>query len=315
MVKRLCRAVGITAALAACMGCGEEPPPESPGTAPAKVIGASLLTKTHVFYQDLAAAMADEAAKHGFKIEIQYCEFDGARQNDQASTFIVKGVDALVLSPNDSAAVRPVIARARSQGIPVFTVDIAADGADVVSHVASDNVQGGRVIGKYLAGLLGGNGTVAIIDHPGAASVRDRVAGFEEAMAAHPGITVVQKAPGEGQRDKAMLVAQDVLQRMPELDAIFGINDDSALGALAAAQAAGLADDLIIVGYDGTPEAREKILAGSALKADTVQYPEKIGRAAISVIADHFAGKSTPAVVPVDVGIIDADTLRKEKGE
>jgi ribose transport system substrate-binding protein len=314
-MKRFFGALGIAAMLAACGGCGKEPPPEPAGAATAKVIGASLLTKTHVFYQDLAAAMADEAAKHGLKLEMQYCEFDGARQNDQASTFIVKGVDALILSPNDSAAVRPVIARARSQGIPVFTVDIAADGAEVVSHIASDNVQGGRIIGEYLAGLLDGKGTVAIIDHPGTASVRDRVAGFEEAMAAHPGITIVQKAPGEGQRDKAMLVTQDVLQRMPELDAIFGINDDSALGALAAAEAAGRAEKLIIVGYDGTPEAREKILAGSALKADTVQYPEKIGRTAIAVIADHFAGKSTPAVVPVDVGIIDAETLKKEQGE
>jgi ribose transport system substrate-binding protein len=276
-----------------------------------KVIGASLLTQTHVFYQDLVSAMREEAEKQGFTLHVQYAEFDGGKQNDQIETFIMQGVDALVVAPNDSAGIAPVIADARSKGVPVFTVDIAARGADVVSHIASDNVKGGEIIGEYLAKLINGKGKVAIIDHPAVASVQERVAGFEKAMAKYPNISIVQKVPGEGKRDKALRAAQDLLQANPDLNGIFGINDDSALGALAAVEAAGLQDKVFIVGYDGSPEARDAILNGKALKADTVQFPKEIGRQAVQTIAASFRGETPPKIVPVNVDIIDQTSLKQ----
>ena len=277
-----------------------------------KVIGASLLTKTHVFYQDLKGAMEEEANKLGYKLIIQYAEFKGAAQNSDIETFIAQGVDALIVAPCDSSAIAPVIGEAQAKGIPVFTVDIAAHGVEVTSHIASDNVQGGRLIGEYLAKLLNGKGKVAIIDHQEAASVQERTAGFMEALKKFPEMSVVQRAEGTGQRDKAMIATQDVLQAHPDLNAIFGINDDSALGALAAVEAAGKQDSVVIVGYDGIPEAREAILAGKALKADTVQHPKEIGRKAMQIIADHFTKIEVPKVVPVSVDVIDAATLKAE---
>jgi ribose transport system substrate-binding protein len=271
-----------------------------------------LLTKTHVFYQDLKGAMEEEANKLGYKLIIQYAEFKGAAQNSDIETFIAQGVDALIVAPCDSSAIAPVIGEAQAKGIPVFTVDIAAHGVEVTSHIASDNVLGGRLIGEYLAKLLNGKGKVAIIDHPEAASVQERTAGFMEALKKFPEMSVVQRAEGTGQRDKAMIATQDVLQAHPDLNAIFGINDDSALGALAAVEAAGKQDSIVIVGYDGIPEAREAILAGKALKADTVQHPKEIGRKTMQIIADHFTKKEVPKVVPVSVDIIDAATLKAE---
>ncbi|MCL4691940.1 MAG: substrate-binding domain-containing protein, partial [Candidatus Hydrogenedentes bacterium] len=141
----------------------------------------------------------------------------------------------------------------------------------------------------------------------------ERVAGFDEALAKYPEIEIVQRAPGGGVRDKAMRAAMDVIQANPDLDAIFGINDDSALGALAALESAGLQDKVVIVGYDGTPEARETILAGKALKADTVQHPVEIGKTTIETIAAHFAGKEVPKVIPVQVNVIDRESLLAEQ--
>jgi len=298
-------------ALALCVsasGCG----PSEPGKV---TIGASLLTQTHVFYQDMVAAMEDEAEEQGFKLVIQYAEFDGRRQNEQMDTFVLQRLDAIIVSPTDSAGITPAVNAARAKDIPVFTVDIAAQGADIVSHIASDNVQGGRVIGEYLAGLLDGKGRVAIIDHPTTESVQERVRGFEEALAPYPDIAIVQRVPGNGQRDKALKAAQDLLQANPDLDAIFGINDDSALGALAALESAGLQDKIVIVGYDGTPEARETIAAGTALKADAVQFPKRIGHKAIKIIAAHLRGEPVPEVAPVEVGFIDAASLKGEDGK
>jgi len=288
---------------------------EGPTDAPAKpkIIGASLLTQGHQFYRDLVGAMETEAAKQGFALRIQYAEFQSPKQINQIETFVQQGVDALIVAPCDSAGIAPTINDAAAKGIPVFTADIAAHNAKVTSHIASDNVLGGKLIGEYLGKLLGGKGNVAIIDNAEVASVQERVAGFEEAIKAFPEITIVQKAPGYGRRDKALRAAQDVIQAQSDLAAIFGINDDSALGALAALESAGLQDKVVIVGYDGTPEARDTIRAGKALKADTVQHPEEIGRITVQTIADHFAGRPVPPVVPVRVDIIDKASLDAEQ--
>jgi ribose transport system substrate-binding protein len=309
-----CLAAAICAA--GCGGPGSGGGGQAAGPKPEgkKVIGAALLTQTHVFYQDLVKAMQDEASKHGYDLQVQYAEFSGSKQNDQLDTFILQGVDAIIVSPTDSAGIAPAIAEARAKKIPVFTVDIAAQGADVVSHIASDNVEGGRIIGEYLAKLLGGKGDVAIVDHPETASVQERTKGFADAIAKFPEMKIVQRIQAGGQRDKALQATQDLLQSNPGLSGIFGINDDSALGALAAVQAAGLSDKVVIVGYDGTPEAREAIIKGTALKADTVQHPENIGRKAIEVLSDYFAGKEVPKVVPVSVDTIDAASLKAAGG-
>ncbi len=317
MTKRFGVVVAVLLAVFAC-ACGQNPAPSQtgePGAIATRVIGASLLTQRHQFYRDLVAALEEEAPKHGLTLRIQYAEFDGQKQINQIETFVRQGVDAIIVSPKDSAGITPAVNDARAKGIPVFTADIAAQNADVVCHVASDNVQGGRILGEYLGKLLGGKGKVAIIDNPEVTSVQDRTRGFEEALAKFPEMAIVQRAPGGGVRDKAMAAAQNVLQANPGLNAIFGINDDSALGALAAVESAGLQDTITIVGYDGTPEAREAILAGKALKADTVQFPREIGKKTIETIAAFLAGEDVPKVVPVEVGIIDKASLEAEQGK
>lgn len=277
--------------LGACGGGGDDAS-SSDATA---TIGVSLLTRTHPFYQDLEAGLREEAAKHGYQLLVQAGEFDVARQKDQIENFLVRKVDAIVLSPCDSRSIGTSVQAANAAGIPVFTADIAvlADQAEVVCHVASDNVAGGRLAAQALAGALGGQGEVAIIDHPEVESVIQRVAGFEEELARHPGLTVVAKLPGRGTKDMAFRTAEDILQAHPGLDGIFGINDDSALGALAAVEKAGKQGQVAIVGFDAVPEARAAIDAGK-IHADVVQQPLEIGRATIAAVAAYLSGQPVP---------------------
>ncbi len=298
-------------------GCGPTAAPKNApeGGAPAKkVIGAAMLTQTHIFFQDLVAAMDKESQAQGLTLQVKYAEFDSRTQNNQIDIFIAQKVDAIIIAPTDSSGVAPVIAEARKQGIPVFTADIAAKNADVICHVASDNFKAGQMVGEYLAKAIGEQGKVAIIDSPSVESAQERVRGFEEVMAKYPNIKIVQNLPGEGQRDKAMRACQDLLQAQPELNGIFGINDDSALGALAAVEAANLQDKIKIVGVDGTPEARQAILAGKALKADAAQFPGQIGKHTIEVVADYLLrGKIPPLKAPVDVALLDQESLKAEQ--
>ena len=280
-------------------GRGAPPAASAPGSGAAKpVIGVSLLTRTHPFYQDLEAGLREAAARHGYDLTVQAGEFDVARQKDQIENFIVSRVAAIVLAPCDSKSIGTTIQAANAAGIPVFTADIAvlAEGVQVVSHVASDNVAGGRLAADALAQALGGRGTVAIIDHPEVESVIQRVRGFEERLAAaHPEMKVVAKLSGRGTKDMAFRTAEDILQSHPNLDGIFGINDDSALGALAAVEKAGRSGRVTIVGFDAIPEARAAIAAGK-IYADVIQQPHEIGARTVDAVATYLAGQRVDPV-------------------
>jgi ribose transport system substrate-binding protein len=262
------------------------------------VIGVSLLTRTHPFYQDLEAGLREAAGERGYELIVQAGEFDVAKQKDQVEDFIVRKVNAIIVCPCDSKSIGTSVQAANQAGIPVFTADIAvlAEGPKVVCHVASDNVAGGRLAAQAMRQALGGRGKVAIIDHPEVESVIQRVRGFEEEIAREPGLEVVAKLPGRGTKDMAFRTAEDILQTHPDLDGIFGINDDTALGALAAVEKANRQGRVTIVGFDAVPEARAAIAAGK-IYADVVQQPKMIGRRTIAAVSDYMAGARVPPAV------------------
>lgn len=276
------------------------------------VVGVTLLTKSHPFYQELEAAMRETAKKHNITLNIQSAQQDMSEQQAQIENFITERVDAMVVCPVDSDTVAGAIKRANQAKIPVFTADIAANGGDVVCHIASDNVKGGELAGEYMAKLLGGKGQIIIIDHPAVVSVQDRTKGFVKSISKYPGIKIIARPPGEGQRTTAMDVMENMLQAHPDIKGVFAINDSTALGALAALRQA-KRNDIVIVGYDGDPEARREILAGTQLKADAVQYPRKIGATTIEIVAKYLNGEKVPKKVPIEVGIIDKASLEAGK--
>jgi ribose transport system substrate-binding protein len=272
-------------------------------------VGVTLLTEGHVFYQDLKRGLQHAADSLGVDLHIVAGEWDLARQTAQVQNFITQKMDAIVIAPVDSRGIVSAVEDANRANIPVFTADIAAAGGRVVAHIASDNIQGGRLVGEYLAKRLNGRGTVAILDQPTVTSVIDRVRGFREALAAYPGITIVAAPAVErGIREVAKQKADNLLQAHPDLAGIFGSNDDCALGALAAVRAAGRGG-VLIVGFDAIPEARTAILEDSPLKADAIQDPVEIGRRTIEAVVASLKGRPVPARIPVSVGIADRDWL------
>ena len=286
---------------------------ESAGGKTAKkqlTVGVTLLTEEHPFYRELKAAFIEQCKVRGLKPMILSCNMDLPTQTSQVENFITQRVDAMVVCPAESAGIAGAVRKANNAGIPVFTADIAAQGGKIVSHIASDNVAGGKLAGEYMAKLLGGKGDIAIVNHPVVQSVQDRVKGFKEAIAKYPGIKIVDDQAAEGKRDLAVTVTENILQKHAKLNGIFAINDSTALGALAAIDQSGR-KNIVLVGYDGDPEARAKILAGTALKADAVQYPREIGKATANAVADYLEGKKVPAYVPVKVGLIDQASLKK----
>ncbi len=240
--------------------------------------------------------MKTEAQKYGYTVNVVDASRDNSKQQSQVEDFISQKVAAIVLTPYDSQAIGSAIVEANKAGIPVFTADIAngSNQGTVVSHIASDNVQGGGQAGKLMCAARSRGGPVAILDEPEVTSVQDRVKGFKAALAAGcPKVTIVADIDGGGERAKASSATEDILQSHKDLKGIFGINDDSALGAAKAVEAAGLAGKIAVIGYDATPEARDAIKAGT-MYGDAIQHPDQIGAKTIDAIADSFAGKPVP---------------------
>jgi ribose transport system substrate-binding protein len=272
-------------------------------------VGVTLLTEAHVFYQDLKRGMQRAADSLGIDLHVVAGEWDLARQTSQVENFINQGMNAIVIAPVDSRGIVSAVEEANRASIPVFTADISAAGGDVTAHIASDNAQGGRLVGEFLARRLNGRGKVAILDQPTVTSVTDRVRGFREAMAAYPGIEIVAAPAVErGLREVAKQKTDNLLQSHRALTAIFGSNDDCALGALASIRASGRTG-VVIVGFDATPEAQAAIREGTGLLADAIQYPEVIGRRTIEAVARRLKGETVPRSIPIAVGLVTLDSL------
>jgi ribose transport system substrate-binding protein len=307
----------LTAALVGC-GTNDDKPNTKSGRQTKGTIGVSLLTLTNPFFKVIGDTITEEAAKNGYEVVVVSGDRQAAKQQGQVKDFIVRRCAAIVLCPCDSKAIGPVIKEANAAGIPVFTADIKclAEDADVICHIATDNYQGGQEAGMAMIEALGEKGgKIAILDFPVVESCQLRTKGFKEILAKHNAgrdtgkITIVSELDGGGLKDIGYKAAEDVLQAHPDLDAIFAINDPSALGARAALEKAGKADRVKLIGFDGQPEGKQAIKQGK-IYADPVQFPGKIGRTTAQAIFRHFDGEKVEKEILIPTALYrkaDAD--------
>jgi len=293
-------------------GCGAEKPPTR------GVIAVSLLTLENPFFKIIGDHLAEEARKRGFETIIVSGDKDMAKQGNQVKDFIVKKVDAIVLSPCDPKSVVPVIQEANAAGIPVFTVDIpcADPAAKVVTQIATDNYGGGKEAARAMIEALGPQGgKVGILHLKQAQSCILRVKGFREVIDEHnakPGaarIDLVIELDGGGARDIGYRAAEDALQAHPDLRGIFAINDPSALGARAALEKAKKEAQIVIIGFDGMREGKVAIKEGK-IYADPIQFPDRMG---IEIVRAFEAWSKGEAVQPEI--LIPTSLYKKSDGE
>lgn len=268
-----------------------------------RLIGISVLTMNNPFFKEIVDSARAEAQKNGYQVVAVSGDLDVAKQQNQVKDFIVRKVAAIILCPCDSKAIGPAIREANAAGIPVFTADIACldPTAKVVAHVATDNRIGGRMAAEAMVEALGGKGRIAILDHPEVESALLRTRGFEERLAelrkerADLAIEVVAKLPGNGDKARSYQATQDLIQAHGMLDGIFAVNDPSALGAVAALEAAGK-KGVKVVGFDGQPEGLKAISDGK-IYADPVQFPDRIGAETVKAVIATMQGEEVKAQI------------------
>lgn len=276
---------------------GNAPTAGSKGT-----IGISVKTMRNPFFKEIADSLTAEAKLHGYDTIVTDGDEKVSEQRRQVQDFIVKKVSAIVLCPTDAHKIGPVIQEANQAGIPVFTADLASldPAAEVKSHIATDNLSGGKLAGEAMIEALGeSGGKVAILDLRTAESCLLRVKGFKEVIDGYNAgrekgkIEIVKELPCGGETPKGYSATQDALQSHPDLAGIFAINDPAALGAYSALEKAGKADQVKIIGFDGQKSGKEAIRDGK-IYADPIQFPTKIGQMTMQTIVKYMNGEEVP---------------------
>lgn len=298
------RGSGVLVLVAALAGCGG-------GSHRRPQIGVTLAVDTGADAEDVQRGMRQAAESLGLDLRIVGAGDDAARQAAEIDSFIAGRAMAIVVHPVDANRIADAIARANRSHIPLFTVGDPVDRGPVVSHIGSDDVQGGELVGAYVAQRVHGGGNVAILDQPSVTRVRDPVAGLRAVLARFPNIRIVASpAVDPGSRAAARHRTETLLATDQRIDAVVGTTRDLALGALAAIQAAGR-NGAVVVACGGGPEARAAILQGTARVADVVADGVTIGRSAIAVAASHLRGNHVASLVPVPVHLVDHDSLQR----
>jgi ribose transport system substrate-binding protein len=270
-------------------------------------IALVVSTLNNPYFVSLTDGAKAKAKELGYNLIVLDSQNDTAKELSNVEDALNQNVKALLLNPVDSAAARAAVHEAQAQKVPVLTLDRSAKGVTVTSHIASDNVAGGKLAGELIVKELNGKGNIVELQgQPGTDAARDRSNGFRQALAAAPGLKIVASQPANFDRTQGLNVMENILQAHPKVDAVFAADDEMALGAIKAIQAARL--KVVVVGFDGTPDAVAAVKNGT-MYATIAQQPSLIGSLGVEEADKVIKGQPAPASVPVALKVIDKKSL------
>ncbi len=258
-------------------------------------------TLNNPFFVTLKEGAEKKAETLGYDLVVLDSQNDPAKELSNVEDITVNGAKVILINPADSEAVGNAVSIANKKGIPVITLDRGANKGEVVSHIASDNVAGGKMAGDFIAKQLGEKAKVIELEGlAGTSAARERGEGFAQAVEAHK-FEVLAKQPADFDRTKGLNVMENLLTAQPSVQAVFAQNDEMALGALRAIQAAG--KKVLIVGFDGTDDGVAAINAG-LMAATVAQQPALIGEMGVEAADKVIRGEKVEAKVSVPLKLI-----------
>lgn len=266
------------------------------------VIGYSISTLNNAFFVGMTKGVENGAKKFGVKLLIVNANGDSAKQAADVEDLITKKVDAIIINPRDAEAIAPAVKKALAAGIPVFALDRGVTGVEVTSFLETDNVAMGRLAADLIAeamkkkyGEIKGN-VIELVGLVGTTAARDRGKGFHEGMKKYPGLKIVASQPADFNQEKAYNVTMNLVLAHPNVDAIFGHNDDNTVGAMRALKAMGKLKKvgekghIYIVGIDGIKQALDAIRQGY-IDCTISQEPVMMGEKSVEFAIKYLKGE------------------------
>ena len=294
------KALVFVLALAMLLGCT--------AMAEGNLIGYTCMDGTNPFFVTLEGAIREVVESHGDELIALDPQNSNETQISQIEELLSRGIVASFLNPVDRDGIIAALDRLQENDIPIFGFDTeVADMSYLVSYAGSDNYNAGYVVGLDLAEKCPEGGDIIVLDSPTMQSVVDRTDGFLQAIE-DSGVefNVVAQIDSMGNQEQGNLNATDALTAHPDAVAIFGGNDPTALGAFAAAEAAG--SDALIYGVDGSPDVKALIAEGR-MTGTGAQSPISIGTTIAEVYYQWLAGEEVEDRYPIDTFMINADNV------
>lgn len=265
-------------------------------------IGLVVSTLNNPFFVTLKEGAEKKAQELGYELIVLDSQDDPSKEIANVEDLVTQGVSLILINPTDSDAVVNAVMAANDAQIPVVTLDRGANGGEVVSHIASDNVAGGKMAGEFIIGKLPDGGKLVELEGiAGTSAARDRGKGFNEALAGKASYEVVAKQVANFDRTKGLEVMENILQAQPEIDAVFAHNDEMALGALEAIETSGRS--IIVVGFDATDDAVKSVEAGK-MAATVAQQPDMIGSLGVETAQKILNEESVEEFIPVELKLV-----------
>ncbi|WP_331681650.1 ribose ABC transporter substrate-binding protein RbsB [Romboutsia sp.] len=296
MKKIISMLMALTLSLGILTGCS------SNDGAGSKKIGLIVSTLNNPFFVTLKEGAEAKAKELGYELVVLDSQNDPAKEVSNMEDITTKGVSLILLNPVDSDAAAASVQIANGSSIPVITLDRAANGGKVETHIASDNIAGGKMAGEYVVEQLGGKGNIVELEGiAGSSAARDRGQGFEQGIKGS-GLNLVSKQTADFDRTKGLSVMENILQGNSDIKAVFAQNDEMALGAQKALQDKKMTD-VLIVGFDATDDAVKAVKEGK-LGATVAQQPDLIGSLGVETAIKVINGEKTEEFIPVELQLI-----------
>lgn len=274
-------------------------------------VGVVLASSTNPLYVAMNKGIQDKAKELGVNIRTIIADESQTRQNNGIQDLITAKVNALLVSPITVEGATTAYEAAKNAGIPIISIARTLKRPDLeTTFVGVSQVRDGRITGEWVAKKLYGKGKIAMLKGvAGASFTMDLEKGFKEAIAKYPDIKIVREVNSAITKEQGLKNAENFLAANPELDAIYAANDELALGAVQAAEAAGRLAKIIITGYSGSPPGLESIREGK-MTATTANRPYSWGVLGIQTVFDILNGKKVPYPVDHPSKIVDQEILK-----
>jgi ribose transport system substrate-binding protein len=267
-------------------------------------VGFSQVESNNPWRLAQTASMQEEAAKRGYELVYTDAAGSEAKQIADVDSMIAQKVDLIFLAPRSEKPLAQAVLKAKGAGIPVILLDrnvdqeLAKPGQDYLCFIGSDFIEEGKRAGEWLVKATGGKATIIELQGTvGSSPAIDRKKGFDEFIKDKPDMKVVASETGDFARDKGRQVMETLLQAHPDVTAVYAHNDEMAIGAIAALEAAGKVPgkDVIIVSIDGSKDALQAIIDGKL--GATVECNPRFGPKAFDTMEAYANGEQIPAKI------------------
>ncbi len=276
-------------------------------------VAVVVSTLNNPWFVVLAETARDRAKELGYEATIFDSQNDPAKEAQHFDNLIASGYRAVLFNCTDAKGSIANVRRAKAASIPVFCMDREIEANDAAtSQILSDNYSGCVALGQFFVEQIGETGKyVELLGIVADTNTWNRSKGFHSVVDRFPGLKMVAQQSAEFDRSKALEVLEALLQRNPEIDAVFCGNDAMAMGAYQAVLATGKAGKVKIFGFDGADDVVKAVAEGK-IAATVMQFPKTMARTAAENADKYIKGeRSFPQRTPVAVELVTKANVKK----